>query len=436
MSVTLKLVDIELHNFRLFDNIQVKFDDTLTVLIGENGAGKTALLESIAKALMFYTKNIRNNTVTSKFSSIYAPTDIRYGKSEMQTNLTLSYQKELYKWDITQNDLKKNAVLTPLDSLNRFIDAVQLSISEQLSIVAFYQNSRLYTNGQSPSPKTTQAKTYTALDNALEGGTLSFKTFVEWYIWQEQIEQFDKTQTNTVLNTVRTAICAILNDDMGDLYKQIYIDPTEFNNPRLIIEKGKDKVEVNQLSSGEKSLLVLVSDLARRLALANPLSKDPLKEGQGIVLVDEIDLHLHPRWQRAVIPKLLSIFPKIQWVITTHSPFIIAAEHVTPENAFLLTEDAETKKKVVISIQDLGKQTEGLEPNRILKEIMNVPLRNKETEMHIEELSNLLNSDDFDKPETQKLYNDLSEQLGKQDPFIVRVAHRMSVLERQKNATV
>ena len=436
MSVTLKLVDIELHNFRLFDNIQVKFDDTLTVLIGENGAGKTALLESIAKALMFYTKNIRNNTVTSKFSSIYAPTDIRYGKSEMHTNLTLSYQKELYKWDITQNDLKKNAVLTPLDSLNRFIDAVQLSISEQLSIVAFYQNSRLYTNGQSPSPKTTQAKTYTALDNALEGGTLSFKTFVEWYIWQEQIEQFDKTQTNTVLNTVRTAICAILNDDMGDLYKQIYIDPTEFNNPRLIIEKGKDKVEVNQLSSGEKSLLVLVSDLARRLALANPLSKDPLKEGQGIVLVDEIDLHLHPRWQRAVIPKLLSIFPKIQWVITTHSPFIIAAEHVTPENAFLLTEDAETKKKVVISIQDLGKQTEGLEPNRILKEIMNVPLRNKETEMHIEELSNLLNSDDFDKPETQKLYNDLSEQLGKQDPFIVRVAHRMSVLERQKNATV
>ena len=436
MSVTLKLVDIELHNFRLFDNIQVKFDDTLTVLIGENGAGKTALLESIAKALMFYTKNIRNNTVTSKFSSIYAPTDIRYGKSEMQTNLTLSYQKELYKWDITQNDLKKNAVLTPLDSLNRFIDAVQLSISEQLSIVAFYQNSRLYTNGQSPSPKTTQAKTYTALDNALEGGTLSFKTFVEWYIWQEQIEQFDKTQTNTVLNTVRTAICAILNDDMGDLYKQIYIDPTEFNNPRLIIEKGKDKVEVNQLSSGEKSLLVLVSDLARRLALANPLSKNPLKEGQGIVLVDEIDLHLHPRWQRAVIPKLLSIFPKIQWVITTHSPFIIAAEHVTPENAFLLTEDAETKKKVVISIQDLGKQTEGLEPNRILKEIMNVPLRNKETEMHIEELSNLLNSDDFDKPETQKLYNDLSEQLGKQDPFIVRVAHRMSVLERQKNATV
>ena len=436
MSVTLKLVDIELHNFRLFDNIQVKFDDTLTVLIGENGAGKTALLESIAKALMFYTKNIRNNTVTSKFSSIYAPTDIRYGKSEMQTNLTLSYQKELYKWDITQNDLKKNAVLTPLDSLNRFIDAVQLSISEQLSIVAFYQNSRLYTNGQSPSPKTTQAKTYTALDNALEGGTLSFKTFVEWYIWQEQIEQFDKTQTNTVLNTVRTAICAILNDDMGDLYKQIYIDPTEFNNPRLIIEKGKDKIEVNQLSSGEKSLLVLVSDLARRLALANPLSKNPLKEGQGIVLVDEIDLHLHPRWQRAVIPKLLSIFPKIQWVITTHSPFIIAAEHVTPENAFLLTEDAETKKKVVISIQDLGKQTEGLEPNRILKEIMNVPLRNKETEMHIEELSNLLNSDDFDKPETQKLYNDLSEQLGKQDPFIVRVAHRMSVLERQKNATV
>ncbi len=76
-------------------------------------------------------------------------------------------------------------------------------------------------------------------------------------------------------------------------------------------------------------MLVLVSDLARRLALATPLSKDPLKEGQGIVLIDEIDLHLHPRWQIKVMDKLQKLFPKIQWVISTHSPLIISH---TPNN--------------------------------------------------------------------------------------------------------
>ncbi len=414
MSVTLKLVDIELQNFRLFDKIKIKFDDKLTVLIGENGAGKTALLEGIVKALMFYTKNIRNNTVTNKFSAIYAPTDIRYGTAEMQTSLTLSFQNELYTWHITQNDLKKNAVLSPLDSLNRFIDAIQVSIAEQLSIIAFYQNSRLYTNGQAPSTKPTQAKTFTALDNALEGATLNFKTFVDWYIWQEQIELFDKTQTNTVLNTVRKALLAILNDDTEHyLYKKIYIDPTEFNNPRLIIEKGNDKVEVNQLSSGEKSLFVLVSDLARRLALANPLSKNPLEEGQGIVLIDEIDLHLHPLWQRKVIPKLQKIFPNIQWIITTHSPFVLQN---VPSHSVLVLDNG---------ILYSSEATQGQDISSILNVVMEVP-----TNLYKEEIKDIYKQLALNKLDrAEALIQDLE---GKVEGELLELEQAKTLLEKKQ----
>ncbi len=81
-------------------------------------------------------------------------------------------------------------------------------------------------------------------------------------------------------------------------------------------------MNIRQFSSGEKSIIALTADLARRLAIANPHHESPL-HGNGIVLIDELDLHLHPRWQRAVLPQLMSVFPNIQWVVTTHSPLVL-----------------------------------------------------------------------------------------------------------------
>lgn len=91
-------------------------------------------------------------------------------------------------------------------------------------------------------------------------------------------------------------------------------------NPlRMEVEKNGERLTVNQLSDGEKCLIALIGDLARRLAIANPVLRNPL-DGEGVVLIDEIDLHLHPKWQRLVVPKLRTVFPNCQFVISTHSP--------------------------------------------------------------------------------------------------------------------
>ena len=89
---------------------------------------------------------------------------------------------------------------------------------------------------------------------------------------------------------------------------------------RMMINKGKQQLDILQLSQGEKSLLALVGDIARRLAMMNPLLEDPLK-GEGIILIDEIDLHLHPHWQRNIVRRLRETFPNCQFILTTHSPF-------------------------------------------------------------------------------------------------------------------
>jgi len=108
--------------------------------------------------------------------------------------------------------------------------------------------------------------------------------------------------------------------------------------PCMRIDKNGESFNLEQLSDGEKNLIALMGDIARRLAIANPRRDNPL-EGEGMILIDEIDLHLHPRWQRLVIPKLLDVFPNCQFFISTHSPQIIS--HVQPENIFLLEQAEE-----------------------------------------------------------------------------------------------
>ena len=88
------------------------------------------------------------------------------------------------------------------------------------------------------------------------------------------------------------------------------------------MDKQGVTLNLSQLSDGERSFLALVSDLGRRLALANPLLENPL-DGAGVVLIDELELHLHPKWQLEVVEKLRSAFPNIQFIVTTHSPFIL-----------------------------------------------------------------------------------------------------------------
>jgi predicted ATP-binding protein involved in virulence len=106
-----------------------------------------------------------------------------------------------------------------------------------------------------------------------------------------------------------------LLEGFGDL--RVEEDPL-----RLIVNKAGYPLDIAQLSDGERSFLAVVTDLCRRLTLANPGLDDPL-QGEGVVLIDELELHLHPKWQRTVIEKLRSLFPRLQFIGTTHSPFVI-----------------------------------------------------------------------------------------------------------------
>jgi predicted ATP-binding protein involved in virulence len=232
-----------------------------------------------------------------------------------------------------------------------------------------------------------------AYDQALTGARNDFRLFFEWYRKQEDheneqrlypVEHVDKGKKGLLgdleyrdpqLQAVRKAI----NELTGFTNLRIRRNPL-----RMEVRKGKQHFDVRQLSDGEKCLLALAGDLARRLAIANPSMEDPLK-GQAIILIDEVELHLHPEWQHRVIPKLKSTYLNCQFVLTSHSPQVLS--NVNCKGIWCLVQG----KKGMKAVRPDG--TFGQDSNFLLKTLMGTSYRPSIIEKNINRLFDLIRKD-------------------------------------------
>ena len=157
--------------------------------------------------------------------------------------------------------------------------------------------------------------------------------------------------------------------------------------PHMLVDKNGETFNLAQLSDGERNIIALVGDIARRLSIANPYSNEPLK-GVGVILIDEIDLHLHPSWQRLIIPKLTELFPNCQFFVTTHSPQVLG--HVKPDNIFLLNNE-NNKMSYSKPTESYGKNTD-----RILEDILGVDARPKNQKDALHEIYDLIQKNEIE----------------------------------------
>jgi len=183
---------------------------------------------------------------------------------------------------------------------------------------------------------------------------------------------------------------------------------------RILVDKDGEELSFDQLSDGEKCLIAMIGDIARRLTLANPQLANPL-EGNGIVLIDELELHLHPKWQRVLIERFTEVFPNCQLIATTHSPQIIS--NVPSENLLIL------KEGKVYQVNESYGQTS----NRILEDVMDTDARPLPVKKELETLFRLIHNKDADK--SRKLYKRMKELIG-DDPELVKADVLIRRLER------
>ncbi len=357
----------------MFEHLEMDFHPQVTVLIGENGAGKTALVEGVAKLLTPLPKlieKIPSLTLDERNAStrkIFKSKDIALGKEELFCKISLSHSQSEELLVIESQRLKKEYI----DTANQFIFHGESFLSDlrakrasglinSTPVIVYYRCEKTDDISQKGNPESLEeSNVFNTYDNAFNDKSINFPSFLDWYKWQEDKELRGKG--SFVLPRVREAMLSMLNDKNDDnRFSNLFIDVSSFKDYKLKVVKKDFELDFEQLSSGERSLLALVADIARRISIANPESKSPLTEGTGIVLIDEIDLHLHPRWQRKVIGRLTETFPKLQFIVTTHSPLILGS--VRSENIRLLDDGQ------VFSVPETMGQSVGV----IIKQIMGV----------------------------------------------------------------
>ncbi|RMN20255.1 hypothetical protein ALQ63_01805 [Serratia plymuthica] len=185
------------------------------------------------------------------------------------------------------------------------------------------------------------------------------------------------------------------------------------NEIKLLLDKGGLTLEVQQLSQGEKSILTLIGDIARRLVLLNPSMKNPL-HGNGIVLIDEIDLHLHPIWQQGIVSNLQKTFPNLQMVLTTHSPQVLST--VASSSIRIIREDKDGSINLKLPVY----QTKGVLSADILSQIMFTdPKPDIKEAMWLDEFKDIIEDGDLDSDYAITLESKLIKHFGKDHPLML-----------------
>lgn len=222
---------------------------------------------------------------------------------------------------------------------------------------------------------------------ALQSRPLRLREFAEWWRQTEaSIADYEKDKRTDEADRRRRLLASLEASVEAFLAGRYSNLRAEGKDATLRLDRDGMTLDVAQLSDGERGVLALVLDLTRRLALANPDLDDPATEGQAIVLIDEIDLHLHPGWQREIVSRLQTTFPRCQFICTTHSPHAISEVH--PDGVQYLVHDGDEIEVVKRS------QSYGLDANWILEFLMGAPVEPPEVTELYKEVENTLDQDD------------------------------------------
>jgi len=334
---------LTLTHFRGAESLSLNLHPRLNVLVGVNGAGKSTVLDASATLLSWVISRIRQAgtsgrpiteaDITNQKGS--ATLEIRCVDDNQTISWRLSKTRKGHRSSDQPSDLKALSDYTK-QIQNRIIDSEQ---NTNIPLFVHYPVTRAVLEIPLRIRGKHSFELLAAYDDSLTTGA-NFRTFFEWFreredleneilvresrpslLTREEIGQYPDPQ----LDAVRGALDQLLPD-----FKNLTVRRSPL---RMEIEKNGEILTVNQLSDGEKCIIAMVSDLARRMAIANPTLANPL-EGNGIILIDEIDLHLHPTWQRMIVPRLVEVFPNCQFILSTHSPHVLT--HVKPENIFIL----------------------------------------------------------------------------------------------------
>ncbi|WP_312077706.1 AAA family ATPase [Chryseobacterium sp.] len=416
----MRINTLELTNVRGFTHAKLEFQPGFNLIVGINGVGKTTVLESLRVAL---SQILPDATISKNKKESLDYYDIQIGKDSLQIDTNFSIGEDSYSFVSSKQKNTTKVVETEniraqtydVQDYNEIKPSLPKKSKEDVEqpLGIYYSSHRSLMNEAAPSKSQASGGQLVAFSEALNSKReFSIRLFAEWFNTRERLADENpiyKDYTDRIREAIYTFLPGFSN------LKVIRGDRDE--NLTFSIVKDKKTLSFQQLSDGEKSILALVFDIARRLTIANPFLTNPLK-GYGVVLIDELDLHLHPKWQRSVVSDLERTFPNCQFIATTHSPQIIGEVKAEAITIIDRNHESEVYKPNVAF---------GLDAQRIIEELLESPIRNVNTLKEFEKINNHVDAEKY--REAKESIEKLKMILGENDPELIRINSMIQFLE-------
>ena len=411
---------LKLANLRALKEAEFGFLPGFNVIAGVNGVGKTSVLYALGvclSAVVKYANGLRYKKRT------FSLNDLRVGTAALTVECEVQLDGTAYNYlvhnpretSVAQKKMvgEPRAQVHDTPAMAEFTgDAPSpLTVPKNgRALAMLFSTRRSLTSAREPSNMTSAGGIVAACADAFANRNLRLGEFAAW-MRVEQTLAVEQPSAKRVLAAFGAAVSRFLPK-----YSDLRVNNEK--PPNLLIDHDDMPLPVAQLSDGERGLLAMVFDLTRRLTQANPEMEDPAAEAEAVVLIDEIELHLHPGWQRRIVRNLTETFPKCQFIVTTHSPQVIG--------------EVENDRIQIIADGEIYSPPHsfGIDSSRILEEIMSADPRTQDVKELLSEISQEVGKQRYES--ARGLLTQLVDRLGEDDPEVTRIRTLLDFMEGEE----
>ena len=418
------LKKLHISNFKMFEEITLEFKPGFNLLIGDNGVGKTTVLEAATVAVSGFlagmedvsTRNIYKDDIHYQIVKDNNGIPNKLYKEPVEVESTLNYDGSDYTWSRVKKGatVSSRTSINPRDILKVSRELINSTEHKILPLISYQSASRHWVSARSDANEKKRKELHNRRCGYLgcmekTANLASINNWCKQMEWgsvrmnhiSENYQQFGK---------IVSKFMSIMND--GVVSEVIFNPNSEF---LLYCEDGEYKA-ISDLSAGYQSVLNLILDLAYRMAILNPDEGDNIPNAEGIVLIDEIDSNLHPKWQWRIIDALTETFPNVQFIAATHSPIIVSS----CKNANIISIDEEQ------NIRYIG-DSYAFSVNEILKDILGYYMRPAKVENLIEEFEKRMDREEYNL--AKNALENLTELLGEEHPKVIALKYEIEAEE-------
>lgn len=415
------LESIHIENFKGIESYTIQLKKGFNLLIGDNGVGKTSILEAISVGLGGFiaglediaTKHFTQDEIRVALENTGEGSYNKRYMTPIQVECKAVIEEQEYQWTRRKNSLKASrSTVEPREICKK---AFQMANEENhiLPILSYQSTARMWMQKRETSENIFAGNFYRTVGyTSCLSEASNNKMLMNWIRKMEMLE-WKKKETIAEYQAVKNIIKKFMN-----IMSEEEVLGVEFDgqSEEIVYLTEKQMLPIGNLSSGYQSLIWMVFDIAFRMALLNPDLCEKISETPGIILIDELDMHLHPKWQWNVVEALKTTFPNIQFIAATHSPMIIAS----------------CKGENLITIQEKNLEEPlymetpyGLEVNDILEYYQGSSALSKEIASKMQKFMQEIENGNLQQAE--QIFEQLKEEMGENHPQVVKAEMELSL---------